>query len=71
MMNICLLVKVWKTLTIMTISGKVAFKLVKGFKNKDYEDGSGGMGWRRLKGKLEPLYALSLVKLEEKSVNYH
>jgi hypothetical protein len=55
----------------MTISGKVAFKLVKGFKNKDYEDGSGGMGWRRLKGKLEPLYALSLVKLEEKSVNYH
>jgi hypothetical protein len=48
-----------------TSSGKVAFNLVKGFKNKDYADGNASMDWERLKNKFEPSSAPSLVKLEK------
>jgi tellurite resistance-related uncharacterized protein len=48
-----------------TSSGKVAFNLVKGYKNKDYADGNASMAWERLKNKFEPSSAPSLVKLEK------
>jgi hypothetical protein len=48
-----------------TSSGKVAFNLVKGCKNKDYADGNANMAWERLKNKFEPSSAPSLVKLEK------
>jgi hypothetical protein len=37
-----------------TSSGKVAFSLVKGCKNKDYADGNASMARERLKNKFEP-----------------
>jgi hypothetical protein len=37
-----------------TNSGKVEFNLVKGCKNKDYEDGNASMAWERLRNKFEP-----------------
>jgi len=46
-------------------SGKVAFNLVKGCKNKDYVDGNASMAWERLRNKFEPTSAPSLVKLEK------
>jgi hypothetical protein len=48
-----------------TKSGKVAFNLVKGCKNKDYSDGNSCMAWERLKNNFEPSSAPSLVKLEK------
>jgi hypothetical protein len=48
-----------------TGSGKVAFDLVKGCKNKDYADGNASMAWERLKNKFEPSSAPSLVKVEK------
>jgi hypothetical protein len=48
-----------------TRSGKVAFNLVKGCKNKDYADGNASMAWEILKNKFEPSSAPSLVKLEK------
>jgi hypothetical protein len=45
--------------------GKVAFNLVKGYKNKHYADGNANMAWERLKNKFEPSSAPSLVKLEK------
>jgi hypothetical protein len=48
-----------------TSSGKVAFNLVKGYKNKDYADGNASMVWERLKNKFEPSSTPSLVKLEK------
>jgi hypothetical protein len=48
-----------------TSSGKVAFNLVEGCKNKDYADGNASMAWERLKNKFEPSSAPSLVKLEK------
>jgi hypothetical protein len=47
-------------------SRKVAFKFVKGCKNKDYVDGNASMAWERLKNKFEPSSAPSLVKIEIK-----
>jgi hypothetical protein len=44
---------------------KVAFNLVKGFKNKDYADGNARMAGGRLKNKFEPSSAPSLIKLEK------
>jgi hypothetical protein len=49
-----------------TSSGKVAFNLMKGCKNKDYADGNASMAWERLKNKFEPSSGPSLVKLEKK-----
>jgi hypothetical protein len=46
-----------------TSSCKVAFNMVKGCKNKDYNEGS-TMAWKRLKNKYEPTLATSLVKTE-------
>jgi hypothetical protein len=46
-----------------TSSGKVAYNLVKGCKNKDYADGNVSMAWGKLKNKFEPSPAPSLVKL--------
>jgi hypothetical protein len=48
-----------------TSSGKVAFNLVKGFKNKDYADGNASMAWKRFKNKFGPSSSPSLVKLEK------
>jgi hypothetical protein len=48
-----------------TSSGKVAFNLFKGCKNKDYADGNASMAWERLENKFEPSSAPSLVKLEK------
>jgi hypothetical protein len=48
-----------------TSSGKVPFNLMKGCKNKGYADGKASMAWERLKNKLEPSSAPSLVKLEK------
>jgi hypothetical protein len=48
-----------------TSSGKVAFDLVKGYKNKDYADGNVNIAWERLKNKFEPSSAPLLVKLEK------
>jgi hypothetical protein len=48
-----------------TSSGKVAFNLVKGSKNKDYASGNASMAWERSKNKFEPSSAPSLVKLEK------
>jgi hypothetical protein len=45
-----------------TSNGKVAFNLVKGFNNKDYEDGNESMAWERLKNKFELSSAPSLVE---------
>jgi hypothetical protein len=50
---------------ILSIYVKVAFNLVKGFKNKDYADGNARMAGGRLKNKFEPSSAPSLVKLEK------
>jgi hypothetical protein len=49
-----------------TSSGKVAFNLVKGYKNKDYADGNARIAWERLRNKFEPSSAPSLVNLEKK-----
>jgi hypothetical protein len=46
-------------------SGKVAFNLVKGWKNKDYADGNATMAWGRLKYKFEPSSAPSLFIIEK------
>jgi hypothetical protein len=46
-------------------SGKVAFNLVKGCKNKYYADGNANMAWERLKNNFEPSSAPSLVKVEK------
>jgi hypothetical protein len=48
-----------------TSSGKVAFNLVKGCKNKDYAAGKANIAWERLKNKFEPSSAPSLLKLEK------
>jgi hypothetical protein len=37
-----------------TRSGKGAFNLMKGCKNKDYVDGNASMAWKRLKNTFEP-----------------
>jgi hypothetical protein len=50
---------------ILSIYVKVAFNLVKGFKNKDYADGNARMAGGRLKNKFEPSSAPSLIKLEK------
>jgi hypothetical protein len=48
-----------------TSSGKVAFNLVKGCKNKEYVDGNVFMAWERLKNKFEPLSTPYLMKMEK------
>jgi hypothetical protein len=53
-----------------TSSGKVAFNLVKGCKNKDYAYGNASMAWKRLKNKFEPSSTPSLVKLEKQFRQY-
>jgi hypothetical protein len=54
-----------------TSSGKVAFNLVKGCKNRDYANGNASMAWERLKNKFEPSSAPSLVKLEKQFGKVH
>jgi hypothetical protein len=46
-------------------TGKVAFNLVEGCKNKENTDGNAGMAWERLRYKFEPSSSPSLVKLEK------
>ena len=52
------------SIDVRTSSGKVAFNMVKGCKNKDYTEGNAAMAWERLKNKYEPTSAPSLVKTE-------
>ena len=52
------------SIDVRTSSGKVAFSMVKGCKNKDYTEGNAAMAWERLKNKYEPTSAPSLVKTE-------
>jgi hypothetical protein len=52
------------SIDVRTISGKVAFNMVKGCKNKDYTEGNAAMAWERLKNKYEPISAPSLLKTE-------
>jgi hypothetical protein len=53
------------SIDVRTSSGKVAFNLIKGCKNKDYPDGNAAIAWERPKNKYEPISAPSLVKLEK------
>jgi hypothetical protein len=48
-----------------TRSRKVAFNLVKGFKDKYHANGNASMVWERLRKKFEPSCAPSLVKLKK------
>jgi hypothetical protein len=52
------------SIDVKTSSGKVVFNLIKGCKSKDYPDGNAAIAWERFKKKYEPIYAPSLVKLE-------
>jgi hypothetical protein len=45
--------------------GKIAFKIVKGCKRKDYIDGNAVKSWKKLKNKYEPVFASSIVKVEK------
>jgi hypothetical protein len=45
-------------------SGKIAFRIVKSCKTKDYEDGHAGLAWEKLKKKYDPVSSPSLVKNE-------
>jgi len=47
---------------VKTSSGKVAFSMIKGCKNKDYEEDNEAMAWEKLKNKCEPTSNPSLVK---------
>ena len=47
---------------VKTSSGKVAFNMVKGCKNKDYAEDNAAMAWKRLKNKFEPMSNPSSVK---------
>jgi hypothetical protein len=52
------------SIDVKTSSGKIAFDMVKGCKNKDYTEGNATMAWERLKNKYKPTSAPSLVKAE-------
>jgi hypothetical protein len=52
------------SIDVSSSSGKIAFRIVKSFKTKDYEDGHAGLAWENLKKKYDPVYAPSLVKAE-------
>jgi hypothetical protein len=51
------------SIDVKASSGKVAFKIIRGYKTKDYKDGNGVIAWERLKNKYEPVSAPSMVKL--------
>jgi hypothetical protein len=53
-----------------TSSGKVAFNIVKGCKNKDYADGNASMSWERLKNKFESSSVPSWVILEKQFLQF-
>jgi hypothetical protein len=70
MMKICDLNELARTELILsnnvkTSSGKVAFTMVKGCKNKDHTEGNVAMAWERLKNKYEPISAPSLVRKKD------
>jgi hypothetical protein len=48
-----------------TSNAKVAFNLVKGWKNKDYAGRNARMAWERLRNKFEPSSSPSLVEIEK------
>ena len=52
-----------------TKEGRVAFRLVKGCKTKDYEDGLASMAWKRLEAKYASKTAPTLVKLMKQFAN--
>jgi hypothetical protein len=45
-------------------AGKIAFGIVKGCKNKEYEDGYAALAWEKLKKKYDPISSPLLVKTE-------
>jgi hypothetical protein len=51
-------------INVRSSSGKLAFKMMKGCRNKDYIEDNAAMAWARLKNKYEPNSAPSLVKTE-------
>jgi hypothetical protein len=52
------------SISLRTGSGKMAFKMVKGCKNKHYTEVNKAMTWERLKNNYEPTSIPSLVKSE-------
>jgi hypothetical protein len=54
------------SINVRTISGKVAFNMTKGWKNKDYREGDASVTWGLLENKFEQTSAPSLVKTERK-----
>jgi gag-polypeptide of LTR copia-type len=52
------------SIDISISSGKIAFRIVKGFKSKDDEDGNANMAWEKLKKKFDSVSAPPLVKIE-------
>jgi hypothetical protein len=48
-----------------TQTGKIAFALVRGSKNKDYPDGNAAASWRRLKAKYMPDTAPTVTRLPQ------
>jgi hypothetical protein len=69
-MNELAYIKLILSIDDKTSSGKVAFNIIKGCKNKDYADGKANMAWERLKNKFEPSCAPSLVKLEKQFLQF-
>jgi hypothetical protein len=55
------------SIDIRSSSGKVVFSIIKGFKSRDYNNGSSALTWVNLKKKFDPVSTLSLVKTEELS----
>jgi hypothetical protein len=53
------------SIDVKASSGKVAFKIIRGCKTKDYPDGNGAIAWERLKNKYEPVSETLMVKLEK------
>ena len=49
--------------------GKVAFNIIKGTKNKDYEDGNAQVAWKNLEHKYKPKNAPSLIKITKEFYN--
>jgi hypothetical protein len=52
------------SIDVGTSSGKVAFNMVNGCKNKDYTEVNAAMAWIKFKNKYEPTSAPSWVKTE-------
>jgi hypothetical protein len=59
------------SIDVKTSNGKIALRLVKGCKSKDYPDGNAATAWERLKNTYEPISAPSMAKLQKHSEVLH